>query len=95
MFDLPALQERLSRAISPARYRHSLAVMELARELAAAYGADPEEAAVAGLLHDVAREMEPGRLAGVGGRMGVNPFRSGQESADSSPRNGRGRTLTA
>ena len=32
MFDLPALQERLSRAISPARYRHSLAVMELARE---------------------------------------------------------------
>lgn len=62
MIDLPALQEKLSQTISPARYRHSLAVMDLARELATVYGAEPENAAVAGLLHDVAREIEPGRL---------------------------------
>lgn len=71
MIDLPALQARLSRVISPARYRHSLAVMELARELAAAYGAEPEEAAVAGLLHDVAREIGTRAPSGVGGRMGL------------------------
>ena len=74
MIDLPALQARLSRTLSPARYRHSLAVMELARELAAAYGADPEEAAVAGLLHDVAREMEPGRLLALADEWGLTLF---------------------
>jgi predicted HD superfamily hydrolase involved in NAD metabolism len=71
MFDLPDLQERLSRTLSPARYRHSLAVMELARELAEVYGADPAEAAVAGLLHDVAREMEPGRLLALADEWGL------------------------
>lgn len=71
MIDLPALQARLSRTLSPARYRHSLAVMDLARELAAAYGAEPEEAAVAGLLHDVAREMEPGRLLALAEEWGL------------------------
>ena len=71
MIDLPALQARLSRTLSPARYRHSLAVMDLARDLAAAYGAEPEEAAVAGLLHDVAREMEPGRLLALAEEWGL------------------------
>ena len=45
--------------------------MDLARELAAAYGAEPEEAAVAGLLHDVAREMEPGRLLALAEEWGL------------------------
>ena len=71
MIDLPALKARFSRVISPARYRHSLAVMELARELAAAYGAEPEEAAVAGLLHDVAREIEPGLLLALAEEWGL------------------------
>lgn len=71
MIDLSALQLKLSQTISPARYRHSLAVMELSRELAAAYGAEPEEAAVAGLLHDVAREMEPGRLLALADEWGL------------------------
>ncbi len=43
--------------VSAERWQHILRVAELARELAAASGADAERAYLAGLLHDVAREL--------------------------------------
>lgn len=52
------LQQRLS----PHRYTHSLGVAAAARELAERFGADPEQAELAGLLHDAAREWRPGEL---------------------------------
>jgi predicted HD superfamily hydrolase involved in NAD metabolism len=42
--------------LSPPRYRHILGVAATARELAVRFGADPDKAELAGLLHDAARE---------------------------------------
>jgi len=60
--DLLMLQKKLEKVLSPFRYRHSLGVMDLAYKLALIYGVDQEQAALAGLLHDVAREIEPPNL---------------------------------
>lgn len=43
--------------LSDARYYHSLCVAEEAKKLAEKYGADPEKAEIAGILHDVAKEI--------------------------------------
>lgn len=52
------MQERLS----PHRYQHVLGVAATARELAVRFGADPDKAELAGLLHDAAREWRPPQL---------------------------------
>lgn len=63
-----ALSARLGRH----SLRHSVAVAETAADLAEAYGVDPEEAYLAGLLHDWSREETPAELlhaaesAGIG-----------------------------
>ncbi|MCL2817185.1 MAG: bis(5'-nucleosyl)-tetraphosphatase (symmetrical) YqeK, partial [Clostridiales bacterium] len=54
---LRGFKERLARTLSAARYEHSLNVMEAAGKLALRWGADAEKARVAGLLHDVARDL--------------------------------------
>jgi predicted HD superfamily hydrolase involved in NAD metabolism len=52
------MRERLS----PHRYQHVLGVAATARELAVRFGADPDKAELAGLLHDAAREWRPPQL---------------------------------
>jgi len=47
----------LLRHLSRPRYLHSLRVARLAVRLARRHGADPDRAWVAGLMHDLAREM--------------------------------------
>jgi len=55
-------RRRLEKILSPGRFRHSLAVAGLALELAPGLGVPPQKAALAGLLHDCARERPfPGR----------------------------------
>lgn len=41
------------------RYEHSLGVERVARWLAEKYGADPEKAAFAGILHDITKHLSP------------------------------------
>lgn len=53
-----AVLERLQRTLSLARYQHSLRVAETAERLAEIHGVDPEQALVAGLLHDSAKGRE-------------------------------------
>lgn len=48
----------LKSRLSDYRYNHSLCVAESAVELAQKYGADPERALVAGLLHDITKEAD-------------------------------------
>ena len=48
--------ELLKGRLSSRRFRHSLAVAEQAAHLAGIYGADPDKARVAGLLHDITKE---------------------------------------
>lgn len=66
-----SLEEKLKKVLSPFRYQHSLGVMNLSRELAVLYGVNPEKAGRAGLLHDVAREVEPNRLVAMAQESGL------------------------
>ncbi|GBF31976.1 hydrolase [Desulfocucumis palustris] len=61
----------LKEMISEKRLAHSLGVSDTAVRLALAYGADPDLAARAGLLHDCARDMEGGELLRLAGEWGV------------------------
>ena len=47
----------LEKSLKPSRYQHSLGVAETAVFLAQRFGVDEEQAQVAGLLHDCAREF--------------------------------------
>lgn len=51
------LVDALRRRLSPRRFDHCLAVSWTARSLAARADIDPERAALAGLLHDYARDL--------------------------------------
>lgn len=51
------LRRRLRKIMTRARFAHSCAVAALAAELALKYGIDPDKAALAGLLHDAARDL--------------------------------------
>lgn len=55
--DINEIREKLKKALTPKRYKHSIGVMETCIILAERYGANTEEAALAGLLHDCARNI--------------------------------------
>jgi predicted HD superfamily hydrolase involved in NAD metabolism len=62
--------------LSPERRLHSLGVARYARELAERFGFDPQRSFVAGLAHDVARELPEERLAALAARCGGGPDRA-------------------
>ena len=51
------LEKALRARVSEERFAHSLRVAELARKIALKNGLDPEKAYLAGLLHDIAKEL--------------------------------------
>ena len=51
------IKNDLKENLTEYRYMHSLGVMEMAEELAKIYNVDVESARIAGLLHDIAKEM--------------------------------------
>lgn len=61
-FDLERAKAILSQRLSPKRMAHSLRVCETAAGLARRFGADEKRAAVAGLFHDVAKDMTRSEL---------------------------------
>ncbi len=56
--ELTDIRKRLERILSEKRFVHSVNVMNTAVQLAEKYDEDPEKAALAGLLHDCAREIK-------------------------------------
>ena len=72
--DSAAIQRRVDR-LPAGLQAHIHRVVEIARELAVCHGIDQEQAALAGLAHDVARAMTDGELlrraAGMGLPIGV------------------------
>lgn len=54
---LETIKEDLKQSLSEKRYIHSIGVMEMSEELAKIYNVDVETAKIAGLLHDIAKEM--------------------------------------
>ncbi|GMB00661.1 bis(5'-nucleosyl)-tetraphosphatase (symmetrical) YqeK [Pelosinus sp. IPA-1] len=55
--DYEQMIAQLSKILTPKRLQHSIGVSETAEELAGIFGCDKGKARVAGLLHDVAREI--------------------------------------
>ncbi len=55
--DIKALEEYVERAMTPYRFRHTLGVVETAKDLAVIYGVDSNKATIAALLHDIAKEF--------------------------------------
>ena len=51
------MRELLAKSLKPSRYQHSVGVAETAVFLAQRFGVNEEQAKVAGLLHDCAREF--------------------------------------
>lgn len=66
----------MRRRLSPARFAHVCAVRASARDLALKYGCVPDEAELAGLLHDYARELPDSELLRLGAARGLisNPI---------------------
>lgn len=54
---LQKIQQDLKQILSEKRYLHSIGTMKLAEELAKQYHVNPEEAALTGLAHDMAKEL--------------------------------------
>lgn len=59
MEELERIQEYLKNSLSEKRYRHSIGTMKKAVELAKEYEINVGKAALVGLSHDIAREMQP------------------------------------
>ena len=67
----PRVVAWLEANLSARRAQHSLAVGQMARELALRFDADPDRAELAGLLHDAAREWKADRLLAAAGAAGL------------------------
>lgn len=57
-YNIDELKQIIEGMLSKHRYKHSLNVADLAKELAKAHGVDEEKAYVAGLLHDITKEFD-------------------------------------
>jgi predicted HD superfamily hydrolase involved in NAD metabolism len=56
------IREQLRRELPSGIYEHTLRTIDVARELAAAHGVDPDRAELGALLHDVANGYSDGQL---------------------------------
>lgn len=77
---LEGLRGELEKNLSRARYQHTLGVACTAACLAMRYGADPESAEIAGLLHDCAKEYREKELLFLGREFGLR-FSEAEEKA--------------
>jgi len=57
MLDLEVIKLELKKKLSSYRFEHSLRVADVSKELARLNGVDENEAYIAGLLHDIAKEF--------------------------------------
>jgi len=69
--NLSRYKARLKKKLSAERYSHSLRVAEWAKEIALLCGADPDNAYLAGLLHDCARENTPAKFLAKAKKNGI------------------------
>ncbi len=69
--DYTALTAKLRANLSEHRYIHTLATADTARALAEKYGADPQKAYLAGLLHDCAKDIPFDRQVDMAREYGI------------------------
>lgn len=71
-YPIEKLKNDLAEILTPERYQHSLAVMDTARHLAEVYQFSPVyDAEIAGLLHDIAKDMSDLELMAAAERYGI------------------------
>ncbi|MEG6585747.1 bis(5'-nucleosyl)-tetraphosphatase (symmetrical) YqeK [Dendrosporobacter sp. 1207_IL3150] len=63
--------KKLAENLSEKRFRHSINVSNTAENLALVYGCNSEQAKLAGLLHDCARELTSNRLLSTAEAFGI------------------------
>ena len=68
-----ALMAKVAAQLTDSRYQHCLRVEQTARELAQANGVDPELAAIAGLLHDYAKQRSDETFINLIKTRGLDP----------------------
>ncbi|MCI8396777.1 MAG: HD domain-containing protein [Clostridia bacterium] len=71
--NIEEIKENLSKRLSEKRYTHSLGTMNAAKELASIYGENVEEAEIAGLIHDVAKELRKDEIEEYLERYNIKP----------------------
>lgn len=64
----------LKKRLSPKRYNHCLGVADTAAKLALKYGVNSEQARMAGLLHDIARELPSEELLDIASKADLIKF---------------------
>lgn len=65
------MREKLRLALTEKRYNHSIGVMQTAVSLARLYGANVEKTAIAGMLHDCAKNYSKSEMMELCERFGV------------------------
>ena len=63
--DLKQAKELVRSRLSDKRYEHTINVKKMAVKLAKHYGADEEQAALAALLHDAAKEISKDEMRAI------------------------------
>lgn len=63
-YNIEKMKKILKERLSEKRFNHSVNVSKMAKELAKIYNQDEEKAEIAGLLHDVAKELTNAELIG-------------------------------
>lgn len=69
------MENIIKQRLSEKRFNHSIGVADTAKKIAEKIGADPEKAYVAGLVHDVAKEMPFEEMINVCKKGAVEPDR--------------------
>lgn len=73
MMSLEEIKENLRQMLTPKRYQHSINVMDASIVLAEKYGCDRDKAALAGLVHDCARELDKKETLNICSKYGIIP----------------------
>ncbi|HHX61844.1 MAG TPA: HD domain-containing protein [Epulopiscium sp.] len=55
--DIPILQQYVEQHMTAYRFKHTLGVVETAKDLAVIYGVDSDKVTIAALFHDIAKEF--------------------------------------
>lgn len=65
------MEDIIKDLLTKKRYEHSMGVAVMAKELAERLGADPDKAYLAGVVHDIAKELNPSELYDYCERNGI------------------------
>lgn len=82
MQDTDLIKLMMLQRLGEARYGHCLRTAETARELAERFGADPDKAYLAGLLHDCAKAYDGSRILLIAQSMGLNLTKAQEAQPD-------------